>query len=537
MNRLDEIMRKIDGRMEEIERKINGITGECPASSIPEEIVGRGGSFRSAQGGKNRGLVAPFSPAFTAWVGERSSGVEGSFGLVPQPFDYSFLARLPGPGWRGRTRNAFPVRFDLREKGALPPVRDQGGFGTCWAHAALASLESCLMKRGGHAPDFSENNMANLSGFDGGFGDGGTADMAGAYLLRWDGPVLERDDPYGRPGASRGYPPAFHLQSTRLIPQMRDATDTAGIKESLMQLGAVWVGYNHSWNAYRKDTAAYYDARGKGDGGHAVALVGWDDAYPAGNFGTVPPGDGAWIVRNSWGKEFGEDGYFHVSYHDATFGRWGMPMYVFDGAEDAGNYDDVFQYDRLGLVSAVGNGGPEAAAANVFTVPRDLSVEAVGLYLLAPGTSYRIAIHAGVGAENPAEGTEMGVTEGRDEWAGYRTIRLSSPVRVAAGCRFSVVAELESPGTQYPAGVEMAFPRGGSSKAEAGPGQSFLAIPGKGWVDMLNIDKTMNFCCKAYVKFADGLERSFKRFCSKCGKYSYTEHSTGGKCSYCGAWF
>ena len=197
MNRLDEIMRKIDGRMEEIERKINGITGECPASLIPEEIVGRGGSFRSAQGGKNRGLVAPFSPAFTAWVGERSSGVEGSFGLVPQPFDYSFLARLPGPGWRGRTRNAFPVRFDLREKGALPPVRDQGGFGTCWAHAALASLESCLMKRGGHAPDFSENNMANLSGFDGaehlaGAGDRHLLDAFFYQTLRYLIPVVYR---------------------------------------------------------------------------------------------------------------------------------------------------------------------------------------------------------------------------------------------------------------------------------------------------------------------------------------------------------
>ena len=45
---------------------------------------------------------------------------------------------------------------------------------------------------------------------------------------------------------------------------------------------------------------------------HDVVIIGWDDNYPQENFTTHPEGDGAFICKNSWGEEFGEDGYFLV---------------------------------------------------------------------------------------------------------------------------------------------------------------------------------------------------------------------------------
>ena len=536
MSSLDDIERRINERMAEIDRRLGGIVGGGKAAPPSSTGCPRGGLPPP------EGVLAPLNPEYTSWERGAQRAVGSEFGLVPQPFDFSYLGCLPARFSAARPAKTFPSRFDLRTERALMPVRDQAPYGTCWAHAALASMESCIMRRTGECPDFSENNLVNLCGFDArkanGFNDGGTADMASAYLLRWNGPVLERDDPYGRPGQSEARLPAWHLQRVRWIPQMRDASDTAGIKEAVQNGGAVWIGYvhDHSPRAYRKDTAAFYLAgeQSSQSGGHAVTIVGWDDAFPASSFAVTPPGNGAWIVRNSWGTGWGDGGYFYVSYHDRTFGRWGLPAYVFDGAEQTTNYDDVFQYDELGLVTSLGD-GEHAVAANVFATTRDIDVEAVGSYFLVPGTSYRMSVHVGCSPEDPSSGTPAGDTSGVQEWAGYDTIRLSSPVHVPAGTRFSVVVELTTPGMKRPIPVELAVGPRRTGKAQAMPGQSFFMCDSQ-WYDMTQLEKTLNFCCKAYVKFCQGGDRAWKRFCNKCGTYTYTESSTGGKCRKCGAW-
>ena len=103
-----------------------------------------------------------------------------------------------------------------RDAGKLSLIRDQGGYGTCWAFASLASLESSLLPA---APtDYSENNMAHRSGFALGYDSGGNSFMAAAYLLRWDGPVTEADDPYAPTRPRRTRRPATRpsaLTSTR----------------------------------------------------------------------------------------------------------------------------------------------------------------------------------------------------------------------------------------------------------------------------------------------------------------------------------
>lgn len=533
MSRLDDIERLIDERMREIDRKIEGKVGGNGAAQRSSKSESPGyGDRRAAVSPLS---IAPFNPDFVDWAqgSKRASGFRG--GLVPQPFDFSYMSSLPS--MRGAARS-YPPKFDLRDRIEMMPVRDQGSFGTCWAHAALASMETSILVQGRRCEDFSENNLANLSGFDNSFGAGGNGNMAAAYLLRWDGPVLERDDPYGRPGASRSLPAVAHLQSFSFVQPMRDAADISGFKAALTTMGAVWVGYLHdgSGSVYRADTGAFclHGEPSADSGWHAVVVVGWDDSYPASNFAVPPPGDGAWIVRNSWGTEFGKDGYFYVSYHDKTFGR-AMPGYVFSGVERSDNYDDVLQYDRLGLVTRCGT-GEHGKAANVFVAPRDMAVEAVGFYALTPNASYRIAVHVDCAADDPETGVASQETLGTSQSAGFVTVKLSASVSVAAGRRFSVVVDVTTPGCEKPIGVECAFPRMGTSKAEAAPGQSFINVGGRDWVDLMQIEPTANFCCKAYVSYCADGSRSWKRFCSKCGTYTYTETSTGGKCSNCGAW-
>lgn len=67
---------------------------------------------------------------------------------------------------------------------------------------------------------------------------------------------------------------------------------------------------------YNSRTAASYQYTTCNNGGHGVSIVGWDDNYSRNNFNTPPSHDGAFIVLNSWGTSWGNNGYYYVSYDD-----------------------------------------------------------------------------------------------------------------------------------------------------------------------------------------------------------------------------
>ena len=246
---------------------------------------------------------------------------------------------------------ASPASYDLVALGKLSPIRDQGRYGTCWAFAALASLESSLLP--GAANDFSENNMAQRSGFSLGYGDGGNSYMAAAYLLRWAGPVTEAADPYAPYASSpnpspENAPVGTHVHEFLELPSRSGATDNDDLKWAVMTYGAVYTSMYWKSSAFRDASDAYYFSGSSGPN-HAVTLVGWDDAYPASRFASPPAGPGAFLVRNSWGTSFGQGGYFWVSYHDTTFATDNA---VFAGAETATAGERIYQHDPLGWVAS-----------------------------------------------------------------------------------------------------------------------------------------------------------------------------------------
>ena len=185
-----------------------------------------------------RGRTAPADPGFVRYLDGARDGVRGrTHGLVPAPISWTgvptthfapLMARFPDRFASARMAAGSaaatsplataepvdgqtgprPAAYDLRAAGKLSPVRDQGRYGTCWAFASLASLESSLLP--GAANDFSENNMAPV---------GSVASPATAATATWRrrtcSPGGSRTPCFAHPYARRSPPARTRRRRTR----------------------------------------------------------------------------------------------------------------------------------------------------------------------------------------------------------------------------------------------------------------------------------------------------------------------------------
>ena len=214
---------------------------------------------------------------------------------------------------------ALPSSFDWRDVG-LPPVRNQGGCGSCWAFGTVGALESQIMIQSGSAVDLSEQYLVscNESGWDCGGGwwahDYHEWRVPAGELEA--GAVLEADFPYVASNAACN-PPHDHpylLDNWAYVPGSEN--DIEEIKQAIYQYGpvAAAVAVGPAFQAYSEGVFDN-DESGTVDINHAIVLVGWDDAY-SWDGGTY----GVWILRNSWGSGWGEGGYMYITYGTSRVG-------------------------------------------------------------------------------------------------------------------------------------------------------------------------------------------------------------------------
>jgi C1A family cysteine protease len=483
-------------------------------------------------------LPPRLNPAFAAYISTPAAAVRAftplsaapapapsrPLGQIPSPIEYSRLSGRDFSSAIARRTSvsavtppvAFSASYDLRTLGKLPAVRNQGEYGDCWAFATLASMESWLLPI--ESWDFSESNMAKNSGFDGSpMWNGGNTSMSSAYLLRWSGPVNETDDPHDTAIRS-GLTVRKHSQEVRWVPPPASVNESAfknNIKSSIESYGAVYSSLywddaasdGSSTNFYNDRCTKPYGVSGSvctcgagGCGGHAIALVGWNDNYSAANFVTGPPGNGAFIARNSWGTGYGESGYFYISYYDSSLGGDNA---VFKSAESAANYSAIYQYDPLGYTYDLGNGdtgGPDSTTewmANIFTASASGPLKSAGFYATDAGTSYTIYVYTGVTPGSPRSGTLAYTASGSFTLPGFYTVLFGSEVGVLSGETFSVVVRLTNTDYPYPVAVEKPY-AGFSSGATASAGQSYFSNNGTGWTDVTSLWANTNASLKVY---------------------------------------
>jgi hypothetical protein len=244
---------------------------------------------------------------------------------------------------------------------------------------------------------------------------------------------------------------------------------------------------------YDATDSSYYSATAQA-ANHAVDIVGWNNAYPAGNFATKPPGKGAFLVRNCWGGSWGDGGYFWVSYYDATIAK--SDNAVYSDAEPTSNYKTIYQYDPLGWTeqAAIGYATDTGWFANRFKARKAQRLRAVSFYSSAAASRYRI--YASLGSPS----TRRLVATGILTWPGYHTVRLAAPLGLLAGHFFSVAVRLVTPGSHYPIPVEERV-KGYSDAATAAAGQSYVSGNGTSWTDVTTLtgQRETNVCLKAFA--------------------------------------
>ena len=425
----------------------------------------------------------------------------------------------------------------------LPAIRNQGGYGVCWAFSTISLLEINLLKNKlvsddidlseFHLVNFTYNNVTDPLG--GSAGDtttflrssnsvtqnGGDIRMAFNSLMDWEGAVDETLVPYTAEVASTinttGLSDDLARKNTKIHLQNYykvNMTNQTDVKQAITDYGALSISYyayggSSSNKYYNSSTAGYYCYDSNTGTNHAVTVVGWDDNYSKDNFPTEPEGDGAWIVRNSWGSYFGENGYFYLSYYDKSTKVEGYAV----EAQTSDNYDNNYQYDGTGWFSYMGYSGYGGTNkyANVFTAKANESkaenIEAVSFEdYSSAGCKYNISIYTNLtDVSDPESGTLECTQSGQTTFDGAYTIKLNNPVYVEDGTTFSVVVELISSTNNGPYMVSDTTYNGSwfSCESAALENQSYIYRPyDSSWVDY-GKRENKNFRIKAYTDNSD----------------------------------
>ncbi|HQF00868.1 MAG TPA: C1 family peptidase [Bacteroidales bacterium] len=344
-----------------------------------------------------------------------------------------------------KSSGELPLMYDMRQTPWLTSVKTQSAGG-CWAYSVMGTVEARLLMLDKGYYDLSDNNLKICHKYLPERNTYGNHWMATSYFARHSGPFLESDDPYpGGTTAPENCPndltPLFYIGNSRYPPPL----DKLFIKQTVLEYGPVWTLMYYHADFFKPTNATYYYGGNK-QVNHAGVIVGWNDTLQ------TDGGSGAWIVKNTYGPNWGEGGYFYVSFFDSQFLKYNSYWPKITENEDS-TY--LYQYDEVGGYWGVGFGNEIGYGLVKFEAIEGISeIIKVGTFVQYAGSGIEIKIYGNF--DGQISDLLLSKDEVICELPGYYTFDLDSTIYIPQGKSFYVQVKYNSmnPENKWPISVE-----------------------------------------------------------------------------------
>ena len=418
----------------------------------------------------------------------------------------------------------YPGTYNANEERFVTEVKNQRNTSLCWAFSLASNLETSLLTREQKYYDLSEEQLAyfwanrvndplgntpndKITRTQSDYHGTGNGRVASFFLSTWSGMTTEEKVPFQSSSVtwpdSLAYDTSAYMEDAIFSQYTVERT-----KQLLIEYNSVSAMIYMLDNYYYPDTASYSCPQ-SGLVNHAVTIVGWDDTYSKENFPSASGvnNDGAWIVKNSYGKNWGKNGYFYLSYEDQS-----ITNLVSNTASASEEYNNNYFYDgaAAGTVTfpsktinngyyvsnifkaTAGNGKDEELGEIVTAVPQD-------------NTDFQIQVYTDLkNTSDPTSGTPAYAepVDYTQPLAGIHTIHLNTPVKIPQGTFYSVVIRIPDGSNKFYVEKTTTSTSWFTATAGIDPDQSFISTSGKKWYDAGN-QYNCCFSVKAHTKTLD----------------------------------
>jgi len=339
----------------------------------------------------------------------------------------------------------LPSTYDGRELGYVTPVKDQGNCGACSAFTTVALLESAILYNHGAVYDLSEQHAKECTfeaiiGTAGGC-SGGTDRMI-INLFSQTGARLEKDIKYvPRDGQCNCMAdPVIRVTDWHIISKGIPASNKV-IKENIIHNGPIYSNINQKCLPKSYDGGHVIKMKSNTWSGHSVLIVGWDDARKA------------WIVKNSWGTDWGDDGYGYIGYGIGGIGTYAS---VITGYELTDPYTRTLYHDEAGWTKDMGfvyNRDYGRMMSRFYVSQTADKITHIEFWTTGPAENVDLYIYDNKAGEIAAYGYGKLLVKVEDlviPKAGYHSIELKTPIRSSTGVAVVTAHFINAPGdAQY----------------------------------------------------------------------------------------